>query len=230
MHEYECIYTWHVLLFLASSPYRSLMITREKHYETTEPRTTFQKSTISLPTRQTTTWYKNEYLRIYWYLSPGLVKTWTSETAVHAQVPVQKRQVPRFLPSSPFLNLMIYVKRCHNGGWTRSPPPRSSWFTSAHNDNNRITAGLERGHVSFFQIKMPSAKIRGTRFDVPGDREKRFLGDPTKEDSKATSWSHRFSCGSRFVSTARCGRVDPLRRLVLRLVYSTTNLRRAKTR
>ena len=35
---------------------------------------------------------------------------------------------------------------------------------------------MERGHIFLLlkKIKMPSAKIRGTGFDVPGDREKRL--------------------------------------------------------
>ena len=36
---------------------------------------------------------------------------------------------------------------------------------------------MEKGHAFFVEkniVKMPYAKIRGTRFDVPGDREKRW--------------------------------------------------------
>ena len=73
---------------------------------------------------------------------------------------------------------------------------------------------------------MPSAKILGTSFDVPGNSEKRL---ETRKKVRKQSWSHRFNCGSRFfASAARCGRVDLVRRLELRLVYSKTNLRRAK--
>ena len=91
---------------------------------------------------------------------------------------------------------------------------------------------MERGHVFFFPrkilLKCHPRKFRGIGLDVPGDQRK-TLADPEK-GSKAASWSRRFNCGSRFVSTARCCRVDPIRRLDLRLVCFKTNLRRAKTR
>ena len=70
-------------------------------------------------------------------------------------------------------------------------------------------------------------KIWGTGFDVPGDRK--TFGEPKKRGMKATSWS-QLQLRLSFFSTARGGRVDPLRRVDLRLDYSKTNVRRAKTR
>ena len=69
---------------------------------------------------------------------------------------------------------------------------------------------------------MPSSKIRGTGFDVPGDREKRIEAREKKVRKKQVGVvdSTTVLAGFPHISTARCGRVDPLRRLDWRLVHS----------
>ena len=188
-----------------------------------------EKSTIwSMPTRKPTI-KKGTYLRRELCTTSENLDKWDStctSTSAEAASATDSRLLPLLEPQDLQVHKTMSQRRVH----AVSPSSRPSWFTSTHND--RTTSGLEKGHAFFVEkniVKMPYAKIRGTRLDVPADRKKRLetrLETRKKEGSKATSWSHRFNCGSRFVSTARCGRVDPLRRPELRLIYSRTNLRR----
>ena len=74
---------------------------------------------------------------------------------------------------------------------------------------------------------MPSSKIRRTGFDVPGAREERMEARKKKVRKKQVEAVDSSAVLAVFppISTARCGRVDPLRRLDRRLVHSKTNLR-----